>query len=155
MHATHYFAKPNVELSPSGNSEAPSAAATNAQKLQENSTTERASSNEAAPGEQKDRLRQDAHSKVEKRYRMNINSKIQQLKDILPSNPSSGKRPLNVNPGYSSRRRRSGAELSKRDILSLTITNMERLEFEVQQLTSLNKELKDQIAAKQSHTTHE
>jgi Helix-loop-helix DNA-binding domain len=146
MQGTHYTAVANVENSSSGNSEPASAVLANAHILQANSTAELTFNHKAAPADPKDRLRQDAHSKVEKRYRMNINSKIQQLKDILPSVPSpSGKR--SSNPGFSSRRRRSGAELSKRDILSLTITNMERLQYQVEQLTSLNKELTDKIAA--------
>lgn len=146
MQGTHHIAKANVENSPSRNSEPASAVSASAHILQANSTAEMTFNHKAAPADPKDRLRQDAHSKVEKRYRMNINSKIQQLKDILPSVPApSGKRPSN--PGFSSRRRRSGAELSKRDILSLTITNMERLQYQVEQLTSLNKELTDKIAA--------
>jgi hypothetical protein len=150
VQATHYFAQPNVENSPGGKSEAPTATAANAHTLRGSLTADMTFNHKANPTDQKDRVRQDAHSKVEKRYRMNINSKIQQLKDILPTIPPSGKRPLN--PGFSSRRRRSGAELSKRDILSLTITNMERLQFEVEQLTSLNKELTDKIAEGQSHS---
>jgi Helix-loop-helix DNA-binding domain len=148
MQGMHYISTAKAETSPIGNSEPASAVSANAHILQSNSTStaELTFNAKAAPADPKDRLRQDAHSKVEKRYRMNINSKIQQLKDILPSvPPPSGKRP--ANPGFSSRRRRSGAELSKRDILSLTITNMERLQYQVEQLTSLNKELTDKIAA--------
>ena len=146
MHATHYFASTNAENSPSCKIEAHSRTVTNLGRLQTSPTNDAPSTLRAAPADQKDRLRQDAHSKVEKRYRMNINSKIQQLREILPNNHSCERPSL---------RRKSGTELSKRDILSLTITNMERLQFEVQNLTSQNRELKARIARMQSDTAQE
>ncbi len=66
-----------------------------------------------------------------------------QLREILPNNPS---------PDRPAFRRKSGTELSKRDILSLTITNIERLQFEVQDLASQNRELKARIARMHSDT---
>ncbi|ERF71430.1 hypothetical protein EPUS_06812 [Endocarpon pusillum Z07020] len=146
IHATHYFASTNAENSPSCTIEAASRTVTNLGHLQTSPINDVPSTLKATPADQKDRLRQDAHSKVEKRYRMNINSKIQQLREILPNNHSCERPSL---------RRKSGTELSKRDILSLTITNMERLQFEVQNLTSQNRELKARIARMQSDTAHE
>lgn len=146
MHATHYFASTNAENSPGCKIEAPSRTVTNLSHLQTSPTNDVPTTLKATPADQKDRLRQDAHSKVEKRYRMNINSKIQQLREILPNNPTCERPSL---------RRKSGTELSKRDILSLTITNMERLQFEVQNLTSQNRELRARIARMQSDTVQE
>jgi Helix-loop-helix DNA-binding domain len=119
MHATHYFdAAPATTIT--------------------DSTTPRQSH-----VEHRDRSRQDAHSRVEKRYRLNINSKIQELREFL-DNPSTGKQFFNTT---TSRRQKSGAELSKRDVLSRTITHLTQLEAEVQQLTSQNIELKNEKLA--------
>ena len=97
--------------------------------------------------EKKERSRQDAHSKVEKRYRMNINNKIEQLRRILPPNPVfEHQHGILVDNFQSTRRRKSGTELSKRDVLSASILRLEQLEQEVQELTSENIELKQKIA---------
>jgi Helix-loop-helix DNA-binding domain len=146
MHASHYFTNPEEENSPGGNSQSPTmvAAASNQQAFPE---TEGAATTKAGHTEQIQRLRQDAHSKVEKRYRMNINSKIEQLRRILPGSPSPEHQCLSqINTSYNPRRRKSGTELSKGDILSLAITNVQQLQNEVQQLTSQNNELREKLA---------
>jgi hypothetical protein len=66
LHASDYFECSNVGNF-TGDIQAQSAAATA-------STVEGTSTSKADRAEQRDRVRQDAHSKVEKRYRMNINS---------------------------------------------------------------------------------
>lgn len=94
-----------------------------------------------------DRSRQDAHSKVEKRYRTNINNKIEQLRGLLPSNPALENQygdPVDSFPA--SRRRKCGTELSKRDVLSATILRLEQLELEKRDLAVENQELKEKLA---------
>ena len=98
-------------------------------------------------GDKGDRSRQDAHSKVEKRYRTNINNKIEQLRRILPANPALENQygdPVDTFPG--SRRRKCGTELSKRDVLSASILRLEQLELEVRQLSLENQQLKSKVA---------
>lgn len=145
MHATHYFDLPERRL------EAPCAPTSNASRRA--SAGDGLSTSTAASAEQRDRLRQDAHSKVEKRYRMNINNKIQELRHLLSSNPSLAKQSFSNNPSIGGlRRRKSGAESSKRDILDQTINLLQNLQHEVQQLTSQNMELKEEIAVMRSYT---
>lgn len=146
MHASHYFTISEDGISHGENVHAPLSVGT-ASEPHTLAETDGASTTKAGHTEQIQRLRQDAHSKVEKRYRMNINSKIEQLRRILPGSPSLEQQCLNqFNASYNSRRRKSGTELSKGDILSLAITNVQQLQHEVQQLTSQNMELKEKLA---------
>ena len=137
MRAPHHFTSPDVENSLNGELQAQSAYAAGLQDAPTNKTS-----------------RQDAHSKVEKRYRMNINTKIEHLREILRSNPSPGQQ-FYANFTSISGRRKSGAELSKRDILDQTISLLQNLQYEVQQLTSQNMELNEKIALIQSLTADE
>ena len=146
MHASHYFTNPEEEMSPGESGQAPPLAGT-ASNQQTFAETDGPATTKAGHTEQIQRLRQDAHSKVEKRYRMNINNKIEQLRRILPGSPSLDQQCLSqFNASYNPRRRKSGTELSKGDILSLAITNVQQLQHEVQQLTSQNMELKEKLA---------
>ena len=138
MHSTHCFADANLEDSPCGTSEAPSPAATGS-KLARGQTTHK-----PANAGQRGGLRQYAHSKVEKRYRMNINSKIEQLKDMLPLESHLEIQPLaEISSG--SRHHKRGAELSKHDVLTRTIGLLLQLQDELRQLKCQNIKLKAEI----------
>ena len=149
MQAPHYFFCSEVENSPSEKNQASSTVVTKSyQQPRQEMGAETAAKTFHA---EQTRMRQDAHSKVEKRYRMNINSKIEQLRRILPNESCpEHQSPNHSNASCSSRRRKSGTDLSKRDILSMTISHVEQLQSEVQHLTSENLGLKEELASMRS-----
>ena len=145
MYASHYFTSPGEGHSPGAQSRSPSIVT--ASNQQGPPKTDGATTTKPDHTEQIQRLRQDAHSKVEKRYRMNINSKIEQLRRILPGTSLPEHQCLSqTNTFYNPRRRKSGTELSKGDVLSLAITNVQQLQNEVQQLASQNMALREKLA---------
>ena len=155
MHADHYFAIGEEEASPRGTGQAPLLAGAGSEKETSPDVRE-VSTTKAGHPEQNPRSRQDAHSKVEKRYRMNINNKIEQLRRILPISSSSEHQCLSqIGTSCNPRRRKSGAELSKGDVLSLAISNVQQLQNEVQQLASQNMELREKLALMRSLASDE
>jgi Helix-loop-helix DNA-binding domain len=155
MNATHYFANPDMKDSPGDSGEGASMATTDP-RHQALSKVEVAPAVKAADAAQT-RSKQHAHSKVEKRYRMNINSKIEQLRRILPSNSQPNlQSPTYINKcGTTSSRRKSDTELSKGDVLSRAISHVQQLRNEIQQLTSQNIELKEKLALLRTLATEE
>jgi Helix-loop-helix DNA-binding domain len=155
MNATHYFANPDMKDSPGDSSEA-APMSTADPRHQALSKVEVAPAAKAA-GAAQTRSKQHAHSKVEKRYRMNINSKIEQLRRILPSNPQPNRQSLTyINKcGTTSSRRKSDTELSKGDVLSRAISHVQQLRNEIHQLTSQNIELKEKLALLRTLATEE
>jgi hypothetical protein len=145
-HATNYFPGSDMENRMEDKGRSPRFTSIKQENLSEMASVP----NSTAHADQT-RHRQDAHSKVEKRYRMNINSKIEQLRRILPITcpPGDQSSSLIVAP-HGSRRRKSGTDLSKQDVLSMTINYVERLQSEIQDVTSQNLELKGRIASMRS-----
>jgi Helix-loop-helix DNA-binding domain len=154
MHATNYFACSEVDKHLQGNPQTPYAAPAT---RQQRPSLERAVAATSPPAHaEQTRQRQDAHSKVEKRYRMNINNKIEQLRRILPGSPPSGDQPLNhFTTSSSSKRRKCGTDLSKQDVLSMTLNYVEQLQSEIQDVTSQNSDLKEKIAMMRSLAAEE
>lgn len=141
MHATHYFANTNLGYSPCAHAGVPFTATLDSPQTRETPIKKPGGSGQRA------RVRHDAHSKVEKRYRMNINSKIEQLKDMLTVDCPPRKQSLTETTSVGgSRNRKSGAELSKRDVLTRTISLLLHLQDELQQMKCQNLELKAEIA---------
>jgi Helix-loop-helix DNA-binding domain len=159
MHATHYFTSPKFEK-PEARAKDGCPSSLNSPIEQNFPLHETESRSPAPQGKDKERLRQDAHSKVEKRYRMNINNKIEQLRRILPcdQNPKGLQFLADIKTsGDSTRRRRSGTvqDLSKRDVLTQTISHIEHLQTEVQQLTTQNMALRQRMSSMGSTSSSE
>lgn len=141
MDTSCYFAYPDSGNPPDGDLHTSAVSATNS-RHQANSAMGRGSATKAAQVEHKDRLKQDAHSKVEKRYRMSINNQINQLRLLI--NNLSPEEQVRANTNQTTRRK-SGTELSKRDVLTRAISQLEHLHHQVEILTSQNTELKRKL----------